>query len=32
MIGDIKMNIGLKTGVVKLLPHQTEWETILFSC
>ena len=21
------MNIGLKTGVVKLLPHQTEWET-----
>ena len=20
------MNIGLKTGVVKLLPHQTEWE------
>ncbi|MBE6879773.1 MAG: GrpB family protein [Ruminococcaceae bacterium] len=21
------MNIGLKTGVVKLLPHQAEWET-----
>ena len=21
------MNIGLKTGIVKLLPHQTEWET-----